>query len=334
MSLRPFRILAFLVPIVALFGNAMPSRSAPASGHQLVTIVRTAMAQAPLNYASSRGPSHGDDYEMKYAVAGALARVCPHCVISDEFADAKDSERWVAQFSWDVPVAWSDAQIVKYARGLLSPLLPGYTLSAGKNDYGLWNEWYKKANGTFVYIETERTKTHADFMVRVGHFLPKAVHYTKWGQPLNATQRAEFAKEIHNFVQIGVQNAGDNFASLRGKAFGTDGMLFDANIAFGEYLTGCDISGITGGSGVTGKWVYSCDTPALTGAKSDMLEVIRTAVYDALPSGFSADTDPQYLFLSDYRWDRSSDSLSAMISSFDNNDGTFTYHVEIYHFTS
>jgi hypothetical protein len=151
---------------------------------------------------------------------------------------------------------------------------------------------------------------------------------------LSPTQRDDLAKAIRNFVQVGVADASDNFTSMRGTVSGTDNAYFDANISFGEFLTGCNIDGIPSDAknSITGKWVLECDTPSLGGAKSDVEEIIRSAAYAALPGGFTPTTDPTYLLLSDYRWDRSSDSVAVEVSSNDNGDGTLGYTVEVYHF--
>jgi len=88
------------------------------------------------------------------------------------------------------------------------------------------------------------------------------------------------------------------------------------------------------GSDTTPKWILECETPSLGGDKSDVEEIIRAAAANAVPGDFTVTTDPKYTSMLDYRWDRSSDSVSVEISSYDNGDGTFTYHVEIYHFLS
>jgi len=64
------------------------------------------------------------------------------------------------------------------------------------------------------------------------------------------------------------------------------------------------------------------------------LELIRQAVAGALPYGFTVTTDPQYLGTNDYRWDRSSDSVAVWIWTYDNDDGTTDYHIQIAHFLS
>jgi hypothetical protein len=138
-------------------------------------------------------------------------------------------------------------------------------------------------------------------------------------------------------VQLGIQNGSDNFTSLRGRATDKDNNYFDTNVSFGEFLTSCTVDGIfasLSASGGTSKWILECDTPSLGGSKSDVEEVIRSAIAGALPDGFTTTTDPKYLGTSDYRWDRSSDSISVDITAHDNSDGTFGYNLEIYHYTS
>jgi hypothetical protein len=139
---------------------------------------------------------------------------------------------------------------------------------------------------------------------------------------VRAIERDTLAKAVRNFVQLGVQNGSENFMSLRGHATDKDNNFFDTNVSFGEFLKTCDVD------------MLECDTPSLGGSKSDIEAVIHSAIVAALPGGFASTTDPTYLGLSDYRWDRSSDTIAVEVSSHDNGDGTTDYHVEIYHFTT
>ncbi len=266
-----------------------------------------------------------------------MKRICSTCDVADEYATANSDERYALSFQWIVPNSWSRAQTIAYIQIHIGELVPTFTASQGTNDSGeSWFDWSKGTPTEFVYVRTFTDKSGNGFEVRVGHYLQNSVHYVPYAR-LSATQRDGLAKAVRNFVQLGVQNGSDNFFSLRGQATDKKNNVFDTNVSFGEFMRTCDVDGIFAdehASGGTSKWILECTTPSLGGAKSDIEGIIRAAIVDALPSGFAVPTDPTYLGLSDYRWDRYSDSMDVQVTANNNDDGTFDYHIEIYHFTS
>jgi len=318
--------------------GAAPPRAPIDLAAQLNGLVRAALSQAPVNFAAWRnGQKSVDKDGVTFKASAAMKKLCPVCNLADEYASANTDERFTVMFDWLVPKSWPRAQVLAYVQQNIGALLPTYSAQQGTNDSGeSWYDWSKAASHEFVYVETYSSKTQNGFEVRVGHYLPKNLHYTLYAR-LSATQLDTLAKAVRNFVQLGVQNGSDNFMSLRGRATDKDNNYFDTNVSFGEFLKTCDVDGIfanESAGGGTSKWMLECDTPPLGGAKSDIEAALHSAIVAALPGGFTPTTDPTYLGLSDYRWDRSSDTIAVEISSYDNHDGTYDYHVEIYHFTT
>jgi hypothetical protein len=328
----------FAACAAVLVTGAAPARVPIVPSAPLSTIVREALVQAPGNFAAWRaGPKSSGADGITYKPSAALKRFCTASDLADEFATANSDERYALSFQWIVPNTWSRAQTIAYIQIHIGELVPTFTASQGTNDDGeSWFDWSKGTPTEFVYVRTFTDKSGNGFEVRVGHYLQKSLHYIPYAR-LSATQRDGLAKAVRNFVQLGVQNGADNFLSLRGPATDKVNNVFDTSVAFGEFLKPCDVDGIYANehaSGGTSKWILECTTPSLGGAKSDIEAVIRAAIVDALPSGFAVPTDPTYLSLSDYRWDRYSDSMDVQVNAEDNNDGTFDYHIQIYHFTS
>jgi len=330
--------------IVVVFGAALlvlaaaPPAHTGAADAQLDAIVRSALSQAPANFAAWRtGVMTTEPDGVSFKPNASMKQICSFCGVYDEYAGAEVDERYAIQFYWNVPKSWSRAQTLAYIQLHVGELVPSFKLAQGTdNDGESWFDWKKGTPTKFVYVETFSGKTQNGFEVRVGHYLPKNVHYLPYAR-LSAAQRADLANEVRNFVQLGVQNGSDNFTSLRGKATDKDNNYFDSNVSFGGIMKGCDVDGIfanESASGGTSKWFFECETPSLGGSKSDIEAIIRSAVVEALPDGFAATTDPKYLGTYDYRWDRSADSIAVEISSDDNDDGTIDYRVEIVHFTS
>lgn len=318
--------------------GAAPPHAQVDTPAQLSGIVQAALSQAPANFAAWRaGVKSADSDGVSYKPSTVLLRLCPVCGVADEFASADSDERYTVTFNWLVAKSWSRAQTIAFIQQRIGELLPKFSAQQGTNDDGeSWFDWSTATPKEFVYVVTFSDSTGNGFEVRVGHYVPTNLHYTKYAR-LSAAQRANLAKAIRNFVQLGVQNGADNFTSLRGPATDKDNNYFDANVSFGEFMTHCVVDGIfadENASGGTSKWILECDTPSLGGAKIDVEAVIQSAIIDALPGGFTATTDPKYLGLSDYRWDRSSDSISVEMSSNDNHDGTLDYNIYIYHFKS
>jgi hypothetical protein len=304
----------------------------------LTSALRSAISQAPSNFGAWRkGVNKADAYGVAYKPTASMRQQCPTCVVKDEFATADTDERYAVTFYWDVSKSWSRAQTLAYIQRNIGGLMPNYKMEQGTNSDGdNWFYWAKGAPVQFVYVRTFTNANFSGFEVRIARYLPKNLHYVPYAV-LSSTQRTDLANAVKNYVQLGVQNATTNFYTLRGKASDKNNNYFDTNVSFGEYMASCSVDGIFSdltGAGTTAKWILECNTPTLGGAKSNIEEIIRSAVSTALPSGFSLTTDPVYASLSDFRWDRYADLISVEIMSIDNNDGTFTYHVQIYHFLS
>ncbi len=330
-----------LATIIAVAGilamGAAPPQTSAATGGQLSSLVSSALAHAPSNFTAWRGEKKADAFESSYTLSSAIQKVCPVCEIFDEYATANTDERYAFQFDWGVSKSWSRAQMLAFIQLHVGALVPSFAATQGTNDDGEnWFDWSKASTHEFVYVETHSDSKTAGFQVRVGHYLPSNLHYVPYAR-LSTTQRDDLSKAVRNFVQIGAQNGSDNFQSLRGHASDKSNDYFDTSVTFGEFMTSCDVDGIfadESASGGTSKWFLECETPALGGDKSANLAIIQTAVAGVLPAGFTATTDPKYLGTSDYRWDRSSDTMAVEIWTDDNNDGTFVYHVQILHFMS
>lgn len=316
-------------------GNAAPSSGAPSSDDvHLIAVVRAALTQTPTYFAVYRGAaSNTSDDEASYKTVGKLAALCRYCTLTDEYADAQTNERWVVQTHWTTGKPWTQAQTAAHVQALLAPLVVGFTRTEGGSDGALWTDWFDKKTRAFVYISTDSEKGIAGFEIRIGRYTAKNAHYGKWSRPLTSGQRADLVKALQNFVQVGLQNGAANFSALRGKPYGKNGDFFDADISFGDILSSCDISGVAAGAQVAGKWIFSCDTPAIVGPKSDVEELIRSTLWDALPGGFTSTTDSS-LLITDYRWDQSYSNLAVTLDSYDYGDGSFKYTISVYHFTT
>jgi hypothetical protein len=323
---------------VLVSGAAPPAHVAAAPSAQLSAIIRAALVQAPGNFAAWRSGTKSIASDgVSYKLSSALSRICPVCDVSDEYATANSDERYAVTFLWAVPSSWSRAQTIAYIQLHIGELVPNFTARQGTNDNDEnWFDWRTGTPTQFVNVRTFSDKSGNGFEVRVGHYLQKNVHYKPYAR-LTPVQRDDLANAVRSFVQLGVQNGSDNFLSLRAGPPDKGTATFGSSVSFGDFLKTCHVDGNFANehaSGGTSKWIFECTTPSLGGAKSDIEAVIRAAVVDALPSGFAVTTDPTYLSLSDYRWDRSSDTMDVEVTAYDNNDGTFDYHIEVYHFTS
>lgn len=347
---RPFQILSTrmatvvaicVVVLVSPFATSSSRASIASQPDQtpiLTGAVRNSVSQAPSNFAAWRaGVKSTDVYGVTYKPNAKMQHLCPTCIVADEFATADSGERYAVTFNWIVAKSWSRPRTLVYIQQNIGKLLSSYTMTQGTDDNGEnWFDWTKSSPAQFVFVKTFSNSKQNGFEVRIGHYQPKNLHYIPYAI-LNTTQRTNLANAVKSYVQLGIQNVSDNFSSLRGKATDKDNNYFDTNVSFGEYMTSCDVDGIfsnIAADNATSKWILECETPALGGAKSDIEDLIRAAVAGALPDGFSLTTDPKYASMTDYRWDRSSDTVAVEITSYDNDDGTFTYHVYVYHFLS
>jgi len=331
-------ILAALVSIAAAPDARAGISVQPDQTQQLTGAVRSSISQAAVDFSAWRnGVSKADEYGAAYKPTASMRRLCPTCVVDDEFATADTDERFVVTLDFDVSKSWSRAQTLAYVQRNIGGLVSTYKMQQGTDDNGdNWFDWTTGSPVRFVYVKTFAYKTRAGFEVRIGHYLPKNLRYVPYAI-LSPAQRSDLTNAVKSYVQLGVQDAVANYTTLRGKASDKDNNYFTTNVTFGEYMTSCDVDGIFSNltaAGTTSKWILECETPTLGGAKSDVEDVIRAAVAGALPSDFTLSTDPASTSMTDFRWDRYSDSVSVEITSSDNDDGTFTYHIEIYHFLS
>jgi len=336
-------IVAAICATLVFFFITIPSSRAATTHPAVETSVLNgavtgSIAEAPKYFHDwLNGVKASDVYGVAYKPTSLMQRICPTCVVEDEFATADTGERYAVTFYWNVPLAWTRAKTLVFIQQTIGEKLPSYTMTQGTDDNSEnWFDWTKGSPVQFVYVKTFTESKTKGFEVRIGHYLAKNLHYTPYAI-LSSQQRTGLTDAVKNFVQLAVQNADDNFTSLRGKPTDKDDNYFDTNVSFGEFMTSCDVDGVfstLSGSDTTPKWILECETPSLGGDKSDVEEIIRAAAANAVPGDFTVTTDPKYTSMLDYRWDRSSDSVSVEISSYDNGDGTFTYHVEIYHFLS
>jgi hypothetical protein len=334
-------VLGLCIAVLASGGSpaARAAASVPTTPQQLHKVMVATLAAVPRYFAPLRGPvkSTGEG-EILFTLSASFAKLCPGCAVTDEYATAQNNERFAVTGNWPVPPAWTNAQKIAYIQTNIAPLVKGYAYTHGKTSDGqLWFEWLKGSPATFVYLETYRNKSYNGIQIRVGHYVPVNINYVKWAR-LTADQRTDLSSGVERLVTAGTNYGAQNFAPLRGAATDKDNNYFHVNQTFGSVLTDCDVDGIfadEGSSGGTGKWILECQTPYVGGTKADILELIRSAIASALPSGFVPTTDPKYLGTADYRWDRSSDLTEVELSTSDPlSDGTITYYIRIYHFTT
>jgi hypothetical protein len=310
--------------------------SVPNTAAQLHKIVMALLAGTPTYFRSLRsGVKTTGAEEIDFKNAAAFSKICPGCTIADEYATANTDERFAVTGNWPMPLSATLAQKAAFVAKNFAALVKGYAYTHGKNSDGeLWFDWTKGTPTTFLYLETYHSKSNSGIEVRVGHYLAVSANFVKWAR-LTADQKTDLTSGVEQLVTAGTLAGANNFSTLRGAATDKNNNYFKVNQTFGTVLTECDVDGIfadEASSGGTGKWILECQTPDLGGTKAANLELIRSAVVTALPGGFTPTTDPKYLGTDDYRWDRSSDSVSVNIWSDDNGDGTILYHVQIFHY--
>jgi len=293
----------------------------------LASTVSRALAAAPSNFQAFHSNSaHSDRYQILYETTTTLRRFCPSCAIADEYADTDYDERWTFSFKRLVPQSWSDAQLLAYMRATLSPLVPGYLLTYEEKSDSTYFSWWRKASHTFLYAATFHDKSGRGFTVRVGHYLPHNLHVVRFSRGFTDADKTELTAAVQSFIRLGVSDAVNNFTSMRGKAL--DNAYFYLSHSFGETLTSCHVRNFLDAE--TPKWIMSCETPDLNSSDeiSEIKDLIRSAVVAVLPTDFNQTTDPTYLGLDDYRWDRPSDVVSVNISHFAGS----AFSIEIYHY--
>lgn len=313
---------------VAIAPAAPVVAGSAADNANLASILHRVIPAAGSRYASLRGAlvSQGDAANV-YAPNKALNTLCGVCAFADEFGNESYHEVWTFTLTWYLPASWDDAKTAAFVARMLGPNVSGYALTRETKDGKTTFDWENKANHTWIYVATLGSKEHG-FSLRVGYYPPKETHVVQYSRGLSTAEQQHLVDSVRTFIRTGVQNAADNFTLLRGKS--TSPTFYDTNESFGTMLSGCSISGIlfSGSSSDTeSKWTLDCSTPTLGGTSATNLELIRSTVAAALPSDFTATTDPQYLVLDDYRWDRSSDQVAVSISE---TSGSYT--LTIFHF--
>ena len=336
-------VLGMIIGLFSLsdlpIARASAGTSIPGTPEQLHKIMTAVIAAAPAYFATLRaGVQSTVAGGIYFNLSPAFGKLCPGCTVADEFATAQTNERFAMQGDWPLPLRTTPAQKSAFVQNNLAPLVKGYAYTHGNTDNGeLWFQWAKGSPAQFVYAQTYHSKAASGITIRVGHFVPVNVNYVQWAR-LTPAQRTDLTNGVVELVTAGESAGAGNFASLRGAATDKDNDYFHVNQTFGTVLTGCAVDGIFsnlgGSNGGTGKWILECDTPPLGGPKADVLELIRSAVASALTDNFTATTDPKYLQGSAYRWDRSQDAISVEITPHDNRDGTTTYDITIYHYTT
>jgi hypothetical protein len=335
---------AFVAALVlGLFLNgavaAAPGNAAYVTPAMLRAFVRTALPTAPTYFRSLRGGvSRTTGAYIYFALSPSFAKVCPTCMVADEFATADSNERFATEADWPIPATWTIAQAGVFLQKNITPLMVGTPAKHGKDSDGnAWVDWFNAKTRTFVYAQTYQASgggNHVD--VRIGHYVPVNAHYVKWAR-LTPDERTDLSSGIEQLVTAATSASSGNFVSLRGVQSDPKYADYKPTQTFGTVLTGCEIDGTFAdetGAGVSGKWIMGCDTPDIGDKQADMLELIRSAVAAALPAGFTVTTDPKYAGDDDFRWDRSSDMTSIDITHYANDDGTVEYHIQIYHYTS
>lgn len=307
------------VPALAS-GPVAPVADASVPGDaSLAAVLQRTVPAARTEFATLRGAlvDAGGNSDV-YVPKQPIRSLCGLCAFADEFGDASYRETWTFDLTWDLPASWNAAKTAAYVERMLRPYVSGYTLSRASNGGKRSFDWENKAGRTWVYATTLGGGDHG-FSLRVGYYPRSEAHVVTYSRGLSADQERDLANAVGELVRVGAQNAYADFANLRGRS--TSPQFYDANQSFGSMLERCSIDD------VTEKWTLDCSTPSLGGTEAKTLALIRSAVEAALPGGFVSTTDPQYLFLDDYRWDRSSDRTAVTIS---HTSGTFT--ITIFHF--
>ena len=276
-----------------------------------------------------RGATYGSDtYYMEYTVHPNTGMgPCGGCKIYDQYARGAYKENWYLQDGWNS--TWTVPKTENYVKTQLAPLLAGFSLHRTVS-YGYPTLVWSGPHKVWVYADLYSK----GFTLRVGHDLTKAVHVLR---PPSKAQLADLHSASANIIRLAVPAAGDNFSTLRTSAakkniFGSND--YGVTASFGSMFRPCTISHVANGFGYKDfqpKWSMNCHTITMAGTKADLEETVRSAVYDALPSSFTAVTDASALFLDDYRWDDSNNSLSVSVSSYEDK-GTVSFEVWITHF--
>ncbi len=323
-----------LAVILSLF--ALPAARAATTGHtptakpapkvSLGAFVRTLLPNAAQNFAGMRGAKYDSDtYYVEYK-ALPKAGLCKACKIYDQYARGRYLENWYLENRWNS--TWSTAANETYIRSQLAPVLSGFALHRTVS-YSYPTFMWRNLAGVWVYIDTYKT----GFTLRIGRDLVTAVHTLS---PPSKLQLQTLANGATNLIRLALPDAGNNFASLRapGKKKDILGNTYQLNTSFGSMFRSCDLSDVSYGFGYKDfqpKWLINCRTVSMAGTKAALEETVRAAVYNAIPSGFTAVTDASALLFDDYRWDNSDTMASVSIGSFEDK-GIVNFTISILHF--
>jgi hypothetical protein len=329
---RPvWRFCAIAVALIAF--SAAPGRAASA---QFLAIVKPALAGATANFAplhTSRSATNHYDY-IQYATTPAFAKICRACTVTDYFAGAKHPERWMLGWDWYYHgKQWTPQAIAADAVATLTPVLKGYKLTRSSDGARITLDW-EGPNKTWVYVETNDLEVdEPGFHINVGHDLAKTIHTIK-APPFTAAERSDITTALTSYLKLGLTDAPNNFTSLRGTV--ENPKLFKANdfepyncaVSFAPGMTGCEITGLLNYSAA--KWLFEAKTIAIGGTPEQARAFVHGIVAEALPYGYTVETDPARLMSDDYEWNGPS-AVSISYSS-EVTDGKTTFSFTIWHF--
>jgi hypothetical protein len=315
------KIVCLASILVLLGAGAKPAKTS------LGTFVRSILPMAGQNFGPIRGAKY--DSDTYYAEYKPLPKaLCTACKIYDQYARGKYPENWYVNDRWNT--TWTMPKTEAYIRTQLGPVLSAFSLHRTVSYSYPTLTWRNSANGQWVVIDVYKDS----FNVQVGRDLAKAVHVLN---PPSKIQLQQLASGVSNLMRLALPDAVNNFASLRAPGKKKDILGEDSyplNASFGSMFGKCDVSSVTNGYGFKDfqpKWVLNCDSISMAGTKTGLEEPLRAAIYDALPSGFTAVTDAAALLLDDYRWDNSDTMVSVNIGS-NENKGVVSFNISIFHF--
>jgi hypothetical protein len=322
--------LVIAIALLAGFSGGAPVNAKTARPKvTLRAFVRALLPDASNNFTSFRGAKYDSDtYYVQYVVHPKSGTgPCSKCKIYDQYGRGTYKENWYLQDGWNS--TWTVPKTESWVKAQLGPLLSGFSL----------HRTVKYSYPTLVWRNPRNVWVYADFYskgftLRVGHDLTKSAHVLL---PPSKAQLADLRSASANIIRLAVPASSDNFTSLRSSATKKNifsGLDYGVTASFGSMFRPCTISNIASGFGYKDfqpKWSMNCRTITMAGTKADLEETVRSAVWNALPSAFTAVTDPSVLFLDDYRWDDSGGAVSASISSFEDH-GVVSFEVWVTHF--
>ena len=331
--MRPTAVL-LLAALLLAAGRPTPTPQPMTTAQavvQLRGIVQRGLALVPRNFAGGYGPAtRSSDEARHYRVAGSLATHCATCEVIDEYAIGTNvRERWVYEFDYYGHKGWKRGRMIEFVESALGPLMRSFDLQTGSTDDGeTYLDW--RSNDTFVYVETFSGKDATGVEVRIGHYLKKNAHVVKFSSPLSSDEKTQLKNDVKNVLALGLANAPTDFTTLRGKSYASES--FAANVSFGETVGGCTISETppTSGANGAGYWELTCQTAALGGDQKELLELLRSTIWDALPGSYktSADADKG---AADYRWEDGTAQITVSLAQRTYDDYRDDYEISIRH---